>query len=142
LLLGKQILFPQQCFHGSANRETFEETSRITNVSATMFPSLPWALQTAKLRRNDVMFAIRLTLCNTSNVGTSFHKLFILFVFHQEFLCFEDLKLSIDTYDSKQTKFFIQCIYHLVYKVWRINCLSSYACTHSLKEWRFNLSFS
>ena len=24
--------------------ETFEETSRITNVSATMFPSLPWAL--------------------------------------------------------------------------------------------------
>ena len=25
--------------------ETFEETSRITNVSATMFPSLPWALQ-------------------------------------------------------------------------------------------------
>jgi hypothetical protein len=33
-------LFPQQCFHGWANRETFEETSRITNVSATMFPSL------------------------------------------------------------------------------------------------------
>ena len=60
------------------------------------------------------MFAIRLTLCNTSHVGTSFHKLFILFVFHQEFLCFEDLKLSIDTYDSKQTKFFIQCIYHLL----------------------------
>jgi hypothetical protein len=44
LLLGKQILFPQQCFHGWANRETFEETSRITNVSATMFPSLPRAL--------------------------------------------------------------------------------------------------
>jgi hypothetical protein len=31
----KQILFPQQCFHGWANRETFEETSRITNVSTT-----------------------------------------------------------------------------------------------------------
>ena len=43
LLLEKQILFPQQCFHGWANRETFEETSRITNVSATMFPSLPRA---------------------------------------------------------------------------------------------------
>ena len=42
--LGKQILFPQQCFHGWANRETFEETSRITNVSTTMFPSLPRAL--------------------------------------------------------------------------------------------------
>jgi hypothetical protein len=41
LLLGKQILFPQQCFHGWANRETFEEISRITNVSATMYPSLP-----------------------------------------------------------------------------------------------------
>ena len=41
----KQILFPQQCFHGWANRETFEETSQITNVSATMFPSLPtWGL--------------------------------------------------------------------------------------------------
>jgi hypothetical protein len=26
-------VFPQQCFHGWANRETFEETSRITNVS-------------------------------------------------------------------------------------------------------------
>jgi hypothetical protein len=46
LLPGKQILFPQQCFHGWANMETFEETSRITNVSATMFPSLPRALQT------------------------------------------------------------------------------------------------
>jgi hypothetical protein len=44
LLLGKQILFPQQCFYGWANRETFEETSRITNVSTTMFPSLPRAL--------------------------------------------------------------------------------------------------
>ena len=44
LLLGKQILFPQQCFHGWANRETFEETSRITIVSTTMFPSLPRAL--------------------------------------------------------------------------------------------------
>jgi hypothetical protein len=43
LLPGKQILFPQQCFHGWANIETFEETLRITNVSATMFPSLPWA---------------------------------------------------------------------------------------------------
>jgi hypothetical protein len=43
LLLGKQILFSQQCFHGWANRETFEETSRITIVSATMFPSLPRA---------------------------------------------------------------------------------------------------
>jgi hypothetical protein len=43
-ILGKQILFPQQCFHGWANRETFEETSRITNVSTTMFPSLPRAL--------------------------------------------------------------------------------------------------
>jgi hypothetical protein len=42
---GKQILFPQQCFHGWANMETFEETSRITNVSATMFPSLPRALR-------------------------------------------------------------------------------------------------
>jgi hypothetical protein len=41
---GKQILFPQQCFYGWANRETFEETSRITNVSTTMFPSLPRAL--------------------------------------------------------------------------------------------------
>ena len=41
LLPGKQILFPQQCFHGWANVETFEETSRITNVSATMLPSLP-----------------------------------------------------------------------------------------------------
>jgi hypothetical protein len=45
LLPGKQILFPQQCFHGWANMETFEETLRITNVSATMFPSLPWALE-------------------------------------------------------------------------------------------------
>ena len=45
MLLGKQILFPQQCFHGWANRETFEETSRIANVSATMFPSLPRALR-------------------------------------------------------------------------------------------------
>jgi hypothetical protein len=44
LLPGKQILFPQQCFHGWANRETFEETSRITNVFATMFPSFPKAL--------------------------------------------------------------------------------------------------
>jgi hypothetical protein len=44
LLPGKQILFPQQCFHGWANVETFEETSRITDVSATMFPSLPRAL--------------------------------------------------------------------------------------------------
>jgi hypothetical protein len=35
---------PAQCLHGWANRETFEETSRITNVSATMFPSLPRAL--------------------------------------------------------------------------------------------------
>ena len=43
-LPGKQLLFPQQCFHGWANRETFEETSRVTNVSATMFPSLPRAL--------------------------------------------------------------------------------------------------
>ena len=41
MLPGKQILFPQQCFHGWANRETFEETSRVTNVSATRFPSLP-----------------------------------------------------------------------------------------------------
>jgi hypothetical protein len=34
LLLGEQILFPQQCFQRWANRETFEEleTSRITNV--------------------------------------------------------------------------------------------------------------
>ena len=32
LLPGKQILFPQQCFHGWANRETFEETSRVTNI--------------------------------------------------------------------------------------------------------------
>jgi hypothetical protein len=32
-----------QCFHGWANMETFEETSRITNVSTTMFPSLPKA---------------------------------------------------------------------------------------------------
>ena len=31
-------------FQGWANRETFEETSRITNVSTTMFPSLPRAL--------------------------------------------------------------------------------------------------
>ena len=44
LLLGKQILFLQQCFHGLANREIFDETSRITNVSTTMFPSLPRAL--------------------------------------------------------------------------------------------------
>jgi hypothetical protein len=44
LLPGKQILFPQQCFDGSANVETFEETSRISNVSATMFPNLPRAL--------------------------------------------------------------------------------------------------
>jgi hypothetical protein len=29
-----------ECFYGWANRETFEETSRITNVSTTMFPSL------------------------------------------------------------------------------------------------------
>jgi hypothetical protein len=29
---------------GQTCRETFEETSRITNVSATMFPSLPRAL--------------------------------------------------------------------------------------------------
>jgi hypothetical protein len=43
LLLGNLILFPQQCFDGWANRETFEETSRITNVSTTMFPSLPRA---------------------------------------------------------------------------------------------------
>jgi hypothetical protein len=28
---------------GRQNRETFEETSRITNVSTTMFPSLPRA---------------------------------------------------------------------------------------------------
>ena len=49
LLPGKQILFPQQCFHGWANRETFEETSRITDVSATMFPSLPKALAFANL---------------------------------------------------------------------------------------------
>jgi hypothetical protein len=44
LLPGKQILFPQQCFQRWANMETFEETSRITNVSATMFPSFPRAL--------------------------------------------------------------------------------------------------
>jgi hypothetical protein len=42
LLPGKEILFPQQCFtYGHANVETFEETLRITNVSATMLPSLP-----------------------------------------------------------------------------------------------------
>ena len=33
--------------------ETFEETSRITNVSATMFPSLPRALYVS----NDVHIA-------------------------------------------------------------------------------------
>jgi hypothetical protein len=40
-------VFPQQCFHGWANRGTFEETSRITNVSTTMFPSLPRASEFA-----------------------------------------------------------------------------------------------
>ena len=45
MLLGKQILFPQQCFQGWANRESFEETLRITIVSTTMFPSLPRALR-------------------------------------------------------------------------------------------------
>ena len=43
LLPRKQVLVPQQCFHGWANMETFEETPRITNVSATMVPSLPRA---------------------------------------------------------------------------------------------------
>ena len=34
------------CFRNnvSTGGQTFEETSRITNVSTTMFPSLPWAL--------------------------------------------------------------------------------------------------
>ena len=49
MLVEKQILFPQQCFHGWANRETFEETSRITHVSTTMFPSLPRALALCNL---------------------------------------------------------------------------------------------
>jgi hypothetical protein len=40
-------MFPRVGKHGNiwANMETFEETLRITNVSATMFPSLPWALE-------------------------------------------------------------------------------------------------
>jgi hypothetical protein len=40
----KQFLLPWW-----ANMETFEETSRITNVSATMFPSLPRALVGLKI---------------------------------------------------------------------------------------------
>ena len=56
-------MFPQQCFHGWANRETFEETSRITNVSTTMFPSLSRAfivvfsisIHTTMSKRNVIM---------------------------------------------------------------------------------------
>jgi hypothetical protein len=43
LLLGKQILFPQQCFHGWANRETFEETSRINLASREIY-SFQWCV--------------------------------------------------------------------------------------------------
>ena len=71
---GRQILFPQQCFHGCMeNRETFEETSRVTNVSATMFPSLPRALnrhrQIIDLLPNDKLITL---FCSSLSSNTEF----------------------------------------------------------------------
>jgi hypothetical protein len=50
---GSKFCFCNNVSTIGANMETFEETSRITNVSTTMFPSLPRALlyQEIQLRR-------------------------------------------------------------------------------------------
>jgi hypothetical protein len=68
LLPGKQILFPQQCFHGCANVETFEEASRITNVLVKVFPSLPMALGTLALDSEHEKFDVKghVTRCKFS----------------------------------------------------------------------------
>jgi hypothetical protein len=63
--------------------ETFEETSRITNVSTTMFPSLPRALRACNesVRRLYVVLTIRSPTQTRMSVDNKFKNSLII---HEE----------------------------------------------------------
>jgi hypothetical protein len=61
--------------------ETFEETSRITNISATMFPSLPRALDNSKHMQQTIAdYDLIMTASRLSHYNTPFYILVFLLV--------------------------------------------------------------
>ena len=78
---GDMILFPQR-YHGWANGETIEETSKFSNVSVAVFPRLLRALGTIWwcTRNRNWYYPVPNQPARTAQKPFSFSKLFILHI--------------------------------------------------------------